>query len=790
MPMFRRRAAAASFVAALSCLALAFGVVGRAQTPPLYRDASRPVADRVADLVARMTLEEKVAQLEGIWQRRTEFQDATGHFDPAKAAGLLGQGIGEISRPSEWAGTPTGPRTRSAREEAEFINAVQHWVIDHTRLGIPVMFHEEAVHGLVAPGATVFPVPIGLASTWDPALLERVMSIAALEARSRGVQQVLAPIVDLARDPRWGRFEETYGEDPYLVSRLGVAAVRGYQGTTLPLAPEKVLATLKHFTGHGSHEGGINTAPSLIPERLLRSELFLPFEAAVKEAGAYAVMPSYNDLDGIPSHANRWLLEDVLRGEWHFRGVVVSDYDAIAQLASRHHVAADKADAARQAIEAGVDMELPDPDTFGSLVDLVKKGGVAESTIDTAVSHVLAAKFLAGLFEHPFADPDEAERVENTPEHQAVALEAAEKAIVLLENRNHTLPIDRSTIHTLAVIGPNAKGLHLGGYAGDPGRGVDVLTGITEAAGSGVRILYAEGVRITETPANWSQDQVTFGDPVKNRQRIQEAVGVARQADAIVLVVGTNESTSREAYSDTHLGDVADLRLMSQQPELVDAMLATGKPVIAVLVNGRPLAVPRLAEDAAAVLETWYLGQEGGTALGRVLFGDVNPGGKLPASFPRESGQLPVFYDRAPTSFRSYLDLTRAPLWAFGRGLSYTTFALSTPVVSPATIGPEGQATVTVNVTNTGTRTGDEVVQMYVHDVVSSVVRPVKELRGFERVTLDPGQTKTVTFTVGPRALSLIDRHMERVVEPGRFEILVGTSSDHLTPVPLEVVHP
>jgi beta-glucosidase len=281
---------------------------------------------------------------------------------------------------------------------------------------------------------------------------------------------------------------------------------------------------------------------------------------------------------------------------------------------------------------------------------------------------------------------------------------------------------------------------------------------------------------------------VTFGDPVKNRQRIQDAIAVARQADAIVLVVGTNESTSREAYSDSHLGDVADLTLMSQQPELVDAMLATGKPVIGVLVNGRPLAVTRLAEHAAAVLETWYLGQEGGTALGRALFGDVNPGGKLPASFPRESGQLPVFYNRAPTSFRSYLDVTRAPLWAFGRGLSYTTFTLSTPVVSPTTIGPAGHATVTVNVTNTGTRAGDEVVQMYVHDVVSSVVRPVKELRGFERVTLDPGQTKTVTFTVGPNELSLIDRHMERVVEPGRFEILVGTNSDQLTPATLDVV--
>jgi len=352
-----------------------------------------------------MTLEEKVAQVEGVWQRRSDFTDAAGHFNPASAAAMLGRGLGEMSRPSEIAGTPTGPRTRSPREEADFVNALQKWVIENTRLGIPVMFHEEAVHGLVAPRGTSFPVPIGLASTWDPALIEQVMTVAAREARARGVQHVLAPVVDLGRDPRWGRFEETYGEDPYLVSRLGVAAVRGYQGTSLPLAADKVFATLKHFAGHGSHEGGVNTAPALIPERLLRSELLMPFEAGVKEAGAYTVMPSYNEVDGVPSHVNQWLLEDVLRREWNFQGLVVSDYYAIEQLVSRHHVALDKADAARQSIEAGVDLELPDPDVYGQLAAMVKDGRLAEATIDRAAGRVLKAKFLAGLFEHSVRRP-------------------------------------------------------------------------------------------------------------------------------------------------------------------------------------------------------------------------------------------------------------------------------------------------------------------------------------------------------------------------------------------------
>lgn len=761
-------------------------VVLTIMAPGAQAPEPHPVDRRVADLLARMTLEEKVAQLHGLWNLKAEIQDPSGRFDPAKAKRVLADGIGQIARPSEIAAPPGG--ARSPRDHVAFVNAVQRWVLEETRLGIPVMFHEEALHGLAAPRGTHFPVPIALASAWDPSLVERIMSVAAKEARARAVHHVLSPVVDLGRDPRWGRIEETYGEDPFLVSRLGVAAVRGYQGKDLPLAPDKVFATLKHLAGHGSHEGGINTAPPLVSERLLRAELLVPFEAAIKEGRAYAVMPSYNEIDGVPSHTDRWLLEDVLRREWGFDGLVVSDYFGIEQLVTRHHVAADKADAARQALEAGVDLELPDPHGFSMLPDMVKDGRIDPALIDRAAGRVLRAKFLAGLFEQPYADAGEAERVTNAPEHQALALEAARRSIVLLKNAGGLLPLNRDRLKTIAVVGPNARGVHLGGYSSVPGRGVSLLDGMAEAAGPGIRILHAEGVRITEHEPAWSDDTVVLGDPVKNRERIGEAVEVARQADIVVLAIGTNESTSREAWSDTHLGDVADLSLISDQEALVDAMLQTGKPVVVVLVNGRPLAIPRVAERVPAILEAWYAGQEGGTAIAEVLLGDINPGGKLPVSFPRHTGQLPVYYNRRPTSFRSHLDLTREPLWPFGYGLSYTTFALSNLRVTPAVIGRHATAEVTVDLTNTGSRAGDEIVQMYIRDEVSSVTRPVKELCGFQRVTLQPGQRVTVRFALGPDALGLVDRDMRRVVEPGRFQVMVGTSSVDLVSASLEVV--
>ncbi|HUG53687.1 MAG TPA: glycoside hydrolase family 3 N-terminal domain-containing protein [Vicinamibacteria bacterium] len=778
-----RTRAAAGAAAALAVLLASLSA--RAQAPLPYRDPARPVDERVADLLGRMTLEEKVAQTLAMWKGKAGVTDEAGRFEPARAAAVMPHGIGQIARPSELRDAPV-KMVLGPRENALFVNAVQKWLVESTRLGIPAMTHEEALHGLTAPRGTHFPIPLALASTWDPDLLERVMSVAALEGRARGTHLVLSPVLDLARDPRWGRTEETYGEDPYLVARLGVAAIRGYQGEGPTLAPGKVFATAKHFAGHGQHEGGINTAPTSFAERTLRDQYLFPFEVAVKEARVAAVMPSYNELDGVPAHTNRWLIEQVLRGEWGFDGLVVSDYYAIDQMETRHGVAADLADAARQALETGVDVELPDVKAYPLLLDQIRSGRIPESTLDRSVARVLRAKFLAGLFERPYADPDEAERVSNTPAHQALALEAARRAVVLLKN-DGLLPLDRARLKTIAVIGPNARGVRLGGYSSAPGRGVDVLDGIKAAAGASLRVLYAEGTRITEHEPNWTADAVVFGDPARNRERIAEAAAVARQADVAVVVIGTNESTSREAWADEHLGDVASLALSSQQDELVEAVRATGKPMVVVLLNGRPLALPRVVEAAGAMLEGFYLGQEGGTAVAEVLFGDYNPGGKLPISFPRHVGQVPVHYGRKPTSYRNYLDLTREPQFAFGHGLSYTTFRLDGLKVSPARIPPDGQATASVEVTNTGARAGDEVVQLYVRDRVASVTRPVLELRGFQRLTLAPGERRTVTFTLGPEALSFTGQDMRRVVEPGLFDVMVGTSSTRLARVPLEV---
>ena len=768
-------------IAALSAL------LASAEDRPLYKDPQRPIDERVRDLLARMTLEEKVAQTLALWQDKAKIVNDGGVFAPEKAATIMPHGIGQIARPSEFrAGAK--PFLLEPRENAIFSNAVQRWLIEKTRLGIPALMHEEALHGLVAPKGTHFPIPIGLASSWDPALLEKVMSVAAKEARARGTHEVLSPVLDLARDPRWGRTEETYGEDPYLVAELGLAAIRGYQGRNFELASDKVLATAKHFAGHGQHEGGINTAPGNFPERQLRDQYLYPFERAIRETPVLAVMPSYNEIDGVPSHKSRFLLDRLLRQEWGFQGMVTSDYYAIDQMVDRHHVAANLADAAAQALEAGVDIELPDPKANVTLIDAVKSGRVSEAALDRAVARLLRVKFLAGVFENPYVDPDRAASASNTAESQALALEAARHSIVLLKNENGALPLDRAKLKTIAVIGPNAKGVRLGGYSSEPGRGVDILTGITTKAGSAARVLYAEGTRITEHEPNWVGDSVTFGDPVKNAQRIKEAVAVARQADMSILVIGTNESTSREAWADNHRGDSADLRLTSQQQDLYDAVKALGKPVIVVLINGRPVAIPEIAKSANAIVEGFYLGQEGGTAMADVLFGDYNPGGKLPITFPTQTGQIPVYYGRKPTSFRSYVDASRDPLFTFGFGLSYTTFSVENLRLSADRIGTGGSVSVSVDITNTGQRKGDEVVQLYVRDRVSSVTRPVKELRGFERVTLDPGQKKTVTFQVGPSALEFTNELMQRLVEPGLFDLMVGTSLDAKLTKSLEVV--
>ncbi len=750
----------------------------RKDTAPLYKDPALAIEKRVKDLLSRMTLAEKAAQMMCVWQKKAEMLvDAAGHFDPqkAKASFKKGHGLGQVGRPSDAGGG------KDAKAMAELTNAIQKFFIENSRLGIPVIFHEECLHGHAAPGGTSFSQPIGLGATFDPDLVRRLFAMTAYEARVRGTHQALTPVVDVAREPRWGRVEETYGEDPYLVSRLGIAAVQGFQGNASFKDKRHVIATLKHFAAHGQPEAGMNCGPVDVPIRVLREVFLYTFKEAIHKGGALSVMASYNEIDGVPSHANRWLLRDVLRKEWGFKGFVVADYYAIWELNEKfdthgHYVAKDKREACALAVNAGVNIELPEPECYLHLIELVRKGVLKESQLDELVAPMLHAKFRLGLFDDPYVDPEEADRVVGCPAHRSLALEAGHKTITLLKNDGALAPLDIGKIKTLAVIGPNADRSLLGGYSGVPKHCTSVLEGIKAKVGNRARVLYSEGCKIT-IGGSWNQDSVTPSDPAEDRRQIEEAVATAQRADVVVLAIGGNEQTSREAWSRVHLGDCTSLDLVGRQDELVRAIVATGKPVIALLFNGRPLSIRTLAEKVPVIFECWYLGQETGQAVADVLFGQFCPGGKLPITIPRSAGHLPAFYNHKPSARRGYLFDDASPLYAFGYGLSYTSFAFGQPRLAKKRIRPTDPTSVSVDVTNTGSRRGDEVVQMYIRDKVSSVTRPVKELKGFQRITLDPGETRTVTLEITPESLSFYDIHMKYVVEPGEFEIMVGSSS-------------
>jgi len=752
---------------------------------PLYKRTGAPAALRVKDLLARMTLEEKASQMLCIWQEKAQkLVDAKGKFDPAKARAAFkkGLGLGQVARPSDAGASPGEPwKGQTARGMAELTNAIQTFFLEHSRLGIPVVFHEECLHGHAARDATSFPQPIGLGATFNPALVEQLFTMTACEARARGTHQALTPVVDVARDPRWGRVEETYGEDPYLSTRLGIAAVLGFQGDATFKDKKRVMATLKHFAAHGQPESGQNCAPANVSERVLRETFLRPFRDVIREAGAVSVMASYNEIDGVPSHANKWLLRDVLRKEWGFRGFVVSDYYAIWELGYRpdthgHFVAKDKREACRLAVEAGVNIELPEPDCYSHLVELVRKGVLKEKQLDDLVAPMLHWKFQMGLFDDPYVDPDEADRVVGCEAHRELAAQAARETITLLKNENNLAPLDPSKLKTIAVIGPNANRILLGGYSGLPKHHVTVLDGIKAKVGDRVKVLYSEGCKIT-LGGSWQQDEVIASDPAEDRKQIAEAVKVAKQADLIVLAIGGNEQTSREAWGLKHMGDRTSLDLVGRQDELVDAMVATGKPVIVFLFNGRPLSINNVAKKVPVIFECWYLGQECGRAVADVLFGDVNPGGKLPISIPRSVGHLPVFYNYKPSARRGYFWDEVSPLFPFGFGLSYTTFKLENVRLAKKRIARDGSTRVLVDVTNTGKRAGSEVVQIYIRDCVSSVTRPIKELKGFHKVWIEPGETKTVRLDVTSESLAFYDVNMKYVVEPGEFEIVVGNSS-------------
>jgi beta-glucosidase len=754
----------------------------------VYLDSTRSTGDRVEDLLSRMNLEEKIAQLGSITPSPLMENN---RFSADKAAGIIGNGMGQISAAARSSGL-------KARELAVLNNEIQKHLVENTRLGIPAIVHEECLSGFRANGATIFPQNIGLASTWEPELIGRITGTIRQQMRATGIHQGLAPVVDIVRDPRWGRVEETFGEDPYLDAAMAVAYVKGLQGDDISRG---VIATLKHFAGHGLPERGLNCAPSHIPPRLFREVYLYPFERAVKEGGVLSVMNAYHEIDGVPCAASEELLTDILRGEWGFDGIVVSDYFSIRQLMTVHRITSDGGEAAALSLKAGIDSELPAYDCYARpLKDMVENGKVPMALIDRAVSRILEMKIRLGLFDNPYVDPEAAPAVIDTAKQRELALEAARKSIVLLKNEAKTLPLAKD-LKTVAVIGPSAASQRnlLGDYTFPSGYGyqfemdehsrtvtirwfdeayrgdkvaspavVSLLEGIKSKVGGNTRVIYARGCEINDT----------------SEEGFAAAVEAARSADVAVVAVGGRSGMLPECTCG-EMRDRVELGLPGVQEKLVRAVYETGTPVVLVLVNGRPYTLKWMAEKIPAIIEAWMPGEEGGTALADVLFGDYNPGGKLPITFPEREGQIPIYYARKPSGRKGpvwgdYVDGSARPLYEFGYGLSYTTFEFTDLSISPARIPTDGEVTIKLTVRNTGNRAGDEVVQLYINDIVASVTRPVKELKGFRRIHLGPGQSDTVTFVLPAELLAFYNLDMKRVVEPGIFRVMVGRSSEDI----------
>lgn len=736
----------------------------------VYKNPKATVESRVEDLLGRMTLEEKVAQM---------------NMNAMSAYKQLPHGAGVVESPFV-----------SVFEIARLSAETKRYAREHTRLGIPPIQIGECLHGQLAMGATVFPQAIAQGSTWNPALIERMAAAIAGEASASGVDQALSPLFDLARDPRYGRTEECYGEDPYLVAAMGRAFVEGMQGKTSytrakGIAPGKLMCTAKHFAGYSVPTNGVNLGPASLGEREMRALHLYPFEVAVKDANVCSVMPAYNEVDGIPAHSNRWLLADVLRGEWKFPGYVFTDYGGLSQLHTFHKVAKDAAEAARMGIEAGVDLEAARPDAYAHLVELVKQGVISKKQIDTAVRRILRAKFMAGLFEKPYADTATVRRAVHTEANVRLAREVAEESIVLLKNNGALLPLDASKLKSVAVIGPNADQVQYGDYSytRDNKSGVTILSALRHKLGSGVKVNYAKGCDITG----------------HRRDGIAQAVAAAQKSDVAVVVlgetsvilsglgwgVGLGDNEPKDPFVTGEGYDVTDLNPMGVQRELLQAVCATGKPVVLVLVQGRPWSIDWEKDNVPAILEAWFPGEQGGNAVADILLGRVNPSGRLNCSFPQSVGHLPMTYDYKPSAHginrepgtpdkpgRDYVFSSPSPLFAFGHGLSYTTFNYTDLTINAK---PDGsRVEVGVTVTNTGNREGKDVVQLYINDVVSSVTTPVKVLRGFEKISLRPGEKRRVTFMLGNRDLSLWNREMKRVVEPGEFKVMIGHSAEDI----------
>ncbi|WP_281234918.1 glycoside hydrolase family 3 N-terminal domain-containing protein [Flavobacterium gelatinilyticum] len=877
MLQLRMRKTAIIFV-----MAVGFLNQTHAQKKYLYQDAQAPVEDRVKDLLSRMTLEEKVRQMD---MYRGDFFKEKEDFAKGKSAEKIGKlGIGAIH--------DLYPRS------AKMINDLQTNVIKGNRWGIPALIMCEMLHGYLDEGSTTFPMNIGLGATWDTSVLDKVGKVIGMEARAHGVHFGFGPNLDLGREPRWGRVAETFGEDAFLNSEIGLAFIKGLQGDDLK-SDRSIIAEPKHFAVHGIPQAGGNSSPILVGERSAREDHLPSFEKAFRKGGALGTMCAYSELDGIPCAANSWLLTDVLRKEWGFKGIVVSDLGAIKYIQTTHKVSDSPKESIREAVSSGVDMQFYDfSNEFwqNTIIELVNEKKLTMENIDRAAGGVLRLKFLLGLFENPFTEKNLIKERFHTKENQAVALEAAQKSMVLLKNDNNILPLSKN-LKNIAVIGPNANASRLGGYSPKNSVGVTVFEGVQQVMGKTANVVYEEGVplivkgqaipskylfisdgsqnglkgeyfnnrNLEGAPAltridsqlefdwpwapgdgvnvddfsirwtgyiqsdksfdgwlglssddgirMWIDDQLVIDNWTKGATSIvttpknieagkkykvriemweggwgarahlrwnlekvdmQPAIEAAKKADVAIVVLGESNELVEENR------DVADLNLHGMQQEFIEAIQKTGTPVVCVLLNGRPLSTNWIAENIPAVIEGWFPGEFGGRAVADVLFGDYNPGGRLPITVPKSVGQLPIYYNQKPSAIHKYVAESEHPLYSFGHGLSYTTFAYSNLKLNTKEIKPNGEIKVSVDVKNTGNLDGDEVVQLYINDVYSSVTTPEKTLKGFKRLNIKKGETKNVEFTLTQDELSIWNRQMKRVVEPGDFEVMVGGNSTDL----------
>jgi beta-glucosidase len=745
---------------------------------PLYKNENAPVNRRIDDLLKRMTLEEKVAQMcqyVGIEHlKKSENYLSREELENSDAHGMYaGLHSSEVEKMVEDGLIGSFLHIKDAAEANRLQKLAQK-----SRLQIPLLFGIDAIHGnAMQKGTTVYPTPITQASTWDRDLVEKIARETAVEMRAAGMHWTFTPNVDVARDARWGRVGETFGEDPYLVSEMGVAAVKGFQQENFT-GDEQVLACAKHFIAGSEPVNGLNFAPMDVSERTLREVFLPPYQKAIEE-GVFTLMAAHNEINGIPCHADQWLMTDLLRGEMGFEGFVVSDWTDVERLHTSHKVAKSRKEACYQTVVAGLDMHMHGPDFLEPVMELVKAGRISEERIDQSVRKILEAKFRLGLFENPLVDLENYDQKVLTDEHQKTALEAARKGIVLLKNED-ILPLNKNKYKNIFVTGPNANNQRIiGDWAAlQPEDNITTLH---------------DGIK-KHAPKNYKVSYLDCGEDFKNIKTsdIRKARKMAKKADVAIVVVG--ENSLRSDWTTKTCGENmarANIKLVGKQLNLIKSIHKSGKPVIVVLVNGRPLGTTWIAKHIPVLIEAWEPGAKGGQALAEIIFGNINPSGKLPVTIPRNVGQIQMIYNHKPTQyFREYYEEPVEPLFPFGFGLSYTTFEYSDIRLKPNRINKNENTSLVIKIKNTGKITGDEIVQLYIRDMYSSVTRPVKELKGFRRIHLKPGQTKSVKFKITPEKLSFYNAAMQKVVEPGKFLIMAGCSSrdQDLKKVELEVL--